>query len=313
MDEAKPACEEEGLPYQVVVAQAMVETGWGRHQLCGKNILGIKDNGSCRTQSFATGEEGAGGRYTINSKFCCFDTVTECLQAWKGIVTGGPSDYYSQTKRRGKRFERSIEFACSPPRFLTYLFMSYYASGNRYVDAGVSVMKTIHAITGDADFADAVVEPDQQLAGQLPGLKTCHKSNSASWIKIRECRDNAANSWPRCPGVTVDPDAHLNRCSRHPDLVCHVGKSSCDNLGGYHSGNCPGDTWCCKEKPVREEAAEEEAAEAPAAPGGESPAETELPEWVRRVTHNDDGEPATIIEAAGNAVSSFKDWLGFSK
>ena len=33
-------------------------------------------------------------------------------------------------------------------------------------------------------------------------------------------------------------------CRVHKDLVCLAGKSSCKH--GYHSGECPGNTWCCK-------------------------------------------------------------------
>jgi len=39
----------------------------------------------------------------------------------------------------------------------------------------------------------------------------------------------------------------LKTCKNHDDLVCSWGKDSCAGNGEYHSGECSGDTWCCKE------------------------------------------------------------------
>ena len=39
-------------------------------------------------------------------------------------------------------------------------------------------------------------------------------------------------------------EAENVHCRQHTELTCVLGRDSCTN--GFHAGECPGDTWCCK-------------------------------------------------------------------
>ena len=94
IEPAKIACEPYGLPWQAVVAQGAIESGWGRYGLGnGKfNIFGRKWGGIGEYVEVETDECYNGVWETIVDKFQSYDSMEEAVKDWCELVTWCNSD-----------------------------------------------------------------------------------------------------------------------------------------------------------------------------------------------------------------------------
>ncbi|MFH1605673.1 MAG: glucosaminidase domain-containing protein [Pseudomonadota bacterium] len=149
--EARDACPAYGVPWQVPVAQGVVETGWGRSYR-HHNWLGIKGPPIALVSHRAeTPEVVRGVRMRVPRWFRSYRSDKACLHAYCRMVSRG--------RYAGARF-----YVDRPAWWLAYVWASGYASGEYYVEAAVQTLATLAAATGDDAFGGCV---DVELRGVL--------------------------------------------------------------------------------------------------------------------------------------------------
>ena len=109
----------------------------------------------------------------------------------------------------------------------------------------------------DKTSTDALLEDTTELfAGRAcddyPHLE-CKWGKSSCGSRGYHARQCPGDSWcckPETENAAEEEQSTsgLAQCDNHPDLVCKVGRSSCQH--GYHAGECRGDTWCCRGEPA---------------------------------------------------------------
>ena len=88
---AAPAVQIErefGIPAPVLIAQAALESGWGRRALPGNNLFGIKATPDWQggRQSHATHEVEAGRRVATRADFRTYPSLTDCLRDYAAFL-----------------------------------------------------------------------------------------------------------------------------------------------------------------------------------------------------------------------------------
>ncbi len=105
---AVKAVEGIGMNPLVLVAQAALETGWGKHVPSGNNYYGIKAGRSWTgmTQDLDSDEFENGAMVKRNSRFRAYPSVLESMRDYVALITG--NDRYS--KAAGKSFDPDTYF-----------------------------------------------------------------------------------------------------------------------------------------------------------------------------------------------------------
>lgn len=105
---AVKAVEGIGMNPLVLVAQAALETGWGKHVPSGNNYYGIKAGRSWTgmTQDLDSDEFENGAMVKRNSRFRAYPSVLESMKDYVALITG--NDRYS--KAAGKSFDPDTYF-----------------------------------------------------------------------------------------------------------------------------------------------------------------------------------------------------------
>ncbi len=135
----KEVCEQYEIPYQVCVAQAALESGWGQYAY-GNNLFGMKGKGDA-------GSNGAYAKYSSQSKsieeYC---SAIRKNQFWSWIIP---------------------EYTFSPQRYAIALWGSSYAPGKNYVPMIFSVIGTIYRSTGNPEFNLSLSAEDKKLISKI--------------------------------------------------------------------------------------------------------------------------------------------------
>ncbi|HEY7930454.1 MAG TPA: flagellar assembly peptidoglycan hydrolase FlgJ [Steroidobacteraceae bacterium] len=147
-----------GVSADTLIAQAALETGWGRHIVSGaahsssNNLFGVKAGSSWQgTTASATTTEYSGG------------TARRVAQAFRtyGSVQQGVNDYVSLLQRRAA-YAGAIGSGTDARAFAGALQRGGYASDPRYVEklvataATVRSLRSVVAAAGNADTASAL-------------------------------------------------------------------------------------------------------------------------------------------------------------
>lgn len=83
-------CADYNLPASVCIAQAAIESGWGKYCIGDYNYFGRKWNGWGRYVEKET-KEYINGRYeTITAKFQSYDCLEDAVKDWCVLMTEGP-------------------------------------------------------------------------------------------------------------------------------------------------------------------------------------------------------------------------------
>lgn len=160
MPAAYKVCAEYGVPPQVCVAQAALESGWGA-KAGGYNYFGLKGSGTAGSSTFASTEYIGGqkdAKTTKVSKFAKFKNMEDGIRGYCIVLTSN------------KLFKpASVLYPNDPGRFITWLWGKSYASGPNYPGMVISVMRTIYRATGDEAYN---VYIDPELAKVINTLRT---------------------------------------------------------------------------------------------------------------------------------------------
>lgn len=146
-------CKAAGVPLSLALAQAAVETGWGR-AVPGGNLYGLKGKGPAGTVNVPTKEEGAPGEIVrIRDNFRAFNNWQESVAAWCRYVTA---------PRNRPPVSRP-----SAASWLVWYWSQGYATSSRYPFAVAAVSRSVASKLGKPDLAITLGGPIAGLAEQL--------------------------------------------------------------------------------------------------------------------------------------------------
>ncbi len=122
---AKEVQEKYGIPYQVVVAQTCLESGFGRSGLSQKNFncFGIKAMGGYTgpQATWKTKEEVGGQEVSIDSNFRAYSSIRESFMDYGKLLKENP------------RYQKAFDFIQNPKAFLQEVIQAGYATDSNYV------------------------------------------------------------------------------------------------------------------------------------------------------------------------------------
>lgn len=143
-DTAKQICEEEGVPYQICWAQAILESGKGTNILAQHNNLwGIKYRKKYHDKYVEkwTWEYLKQGKVRVYAKFAVFDSLEDGVRG------------YCQFIKRKRYLNPNLDKISSKPlAYLIWIWGRGYATARGYVPAWVNRMQKIYRATGNEDF-----------------------------------------------------------------------------------------------------------------------------------------------------------------
>ncbi|WP_312521342.1 glucosaminidase domain-containing protein [Anaerospora sp.] len=126
---AQPTCRSYQLPVSVCVAQAAIESGWGKYCIGKYNLFGRKYNGSGAYIEKVTDEYIDGEWLTITAKFQDYASLEEAVEDWCILLTQEPV------------YEGCLAYRDHAEQFIQAL-APIYATDPDYED---KVLATIHA------------------------------------------------------------------------------------------------------------------------------------------------------------------------
>jgi flagellum-specific peptidoglycan hydrolase FlgJ len=81
-----------GVPASVILAQAALESGWGKHAIGGFNLFGIKGEGPAGTRLAWTHEQMGGKSVRVQRHFAQFHTIAEAVSEHGKVFHNGSYD-----------------------------------------------------------------------------------------------------------------------------------------------------------------------------------------------------------------------------
>ncbi|MDT0500514.1 MULTISPECIES: flagellar assembly peptidoglycan hydrolase FlgJ [unclassified Halomonas] len=147
---AQAASRATGVPAELILAQAALETGWGRHEISTRdggnshNLFGIKAGSSWRgeTTEIVTHEVYGGQRQRVRDDFRVYASFEEAFTDYANLIGNNP------------RY-RAVTAAASPAEAAHALQQGGYATDPAYADKLIAVMHSIGPLGTDRQLASA--------------------------------------------------------------------------------------------------------------------------------------------------------------
>lgn len=152
---AKPICEKNGVPYQMCVAQAALESGWGA-AAPRFNHFGIKGSGTAGSQSFSSKEFLKGQWVQKTMKFAAYASLDDAIQAYCTAMKNNPNFKYA-----------TEHFGDNIGKFASWIWGKGYATAPTYVHTVFGVIRTIYNATGNEDFNMKMDPAIAKIVGKL--------------------------------------------------------------------------------------------------------------------------------------------------
>lgn len=126
---ARDARIKTGIPASVILAQAALETGWGK-ETCGtaRNLFGIKGTGNAGSVEVMTHEFYDGERVTVKKKFAAYKTWQDSIEAHSRLLT------------QNKRYASCFEHKDDPEEFARELQKCGYATSPTYAQKLIALI-----------------------------------------------------------------------------------------------------------------------------------------------------------------------------
>jgi flagellum-specific peptidoglycan hydrolase FlgJ len=136
------------IPPSIILAQAALESGWGRSRLANRhhNLFGVKATGKQAATSFNTLEFGAKGAHIVRAKFRTFPTMNASIQ------------HHGELLSTDARYASSLEAGNNWRSFLSALAPTY-ASDPAYAAHVAQIIETYNLDRWDAVCGEAVHAP----------------------------------------------------------------------------------------------------------------------------------------------------------
>jgi len=112
---------------RIMLAQAALETGWGRH-VPGNNLFGIKDpkGTPLQTKEFVDGKE-----RTVTERFAAYNSPKESMEAYLALVSRAP------------RYRKAWESRTDPQKYFEELQKAGYATDPEYARKALAAYNSI--------------------------------------------------------------------------------------------------------------------------------------------------------------------------
>jgi hypothetical protein len=127
---ARAAAAATGVPASVTVAQAILESGWGKHTIgAAKNLFGIKGKGPAGSVRAPTREFLRGAWVTIDADFAKYDTFAQSIVE------------HARFFLRNKRYAAALAAKSDPDSFAREIQKAGYATAPTYASELIKLMK----------------------------------------------------------------------------------------------------------------------------------------------------------------------------
>ena len=128
---AQKAMAATGVPASVTVAQAIVETGWGKHTIGeAKNLFGIKGKGPAGSVRASTREFIDGQWVTVDANFAKYSSFEQSITE------------HARFFLKNKRYAAALKVKDDPDSFAREIQKAGYATGPDYATQLIKLMKT---------------------------------------------------------------------------------------------------------------------------------------------------------------------------
>jgi flagellum-specific peptidoglycan hydrolase FlgJ len=149
-----------GVPWQVCVAQGILETGWGEYY-SNNNVFGIKGVGDAGTFGAKTSEEYTVGKpVQITDSFAAYSSLGSAILAWAKFVKGPLYRFASE------------HYNNDPAKFAVYIWGVGYATDSKYPAKLASISRTVekeYGIIGAGfDFSPSLASIVAELSALDP-------------------------------------------------------------------------------------------------------------------------------------------------
>ena len=127
---AQRAMAATGVPASVTVAQAILETGWGKHTVgAAKNLFGIKGRGPLGSVRARTREHIKGKDVFVEADFAKYESFEQSVTE------------HARFFLRNRRYARALQFKNDPDAFAREIHKAGYATDPRYADVLIKHMR----------------------------------------------------------------------------------------------------------------------------------------------------------------------------
>jgi flagellum-specific peptidoglycan hydrolase FlgJ len=128
---ARQSMAETGVPASVTVAQAILETGWGKSTIGdAKNLFGIKGTGPAGSIRVPTKEFINGRWVTINAPFAKYNSYEQSITE------------HARFFLRNRRYARALQVANDPDAFAREIHRAGYATDPGYSGKLITLMRS---------------------------------------------------------------------------------------------------------------------------------------------------------------------------
>jgi flagellum-specific peptidoglycan hydrolase FlgJ len=129
-ENARRAMAATRVPASVSVAQAILETGWGKHTIGeAKNLFGIKGRGPAGSVRAPTREYIGGKWVTVDADFAKYDSFEQSITD------------HARFFLRNRRYARAPKFKDDPDAFAREIHKAGYATGPNYAEQLIALMR----------------------------------------------------------------------------------------------------------------------------------------------------------------------------
>ncbi len=186
---ARQAQASSGIPATFMVAQAALETGWGRHEIrfddgrTSHNLFGIRASANWKgpVAEIWTTEYVNGSPQRVRGQFRAYGSYEESFNDYARLISQNP------------RYANAMRNLGDPQAFAASLQQAGYATAPNYASVLSSVIQTAQRLQGEMPAVAAAPVPS---TAQMLGMRTASSAADASWRAL-----NALPGGPAAPIV----------------------------------------------------------------------------------------------------------------
>jgi len=180
MPGAEPTARKLGVSPEAIIAQAALETGWGKSAI-GNNIFGIKAAGwNGKTQSVLTWEHIGGKDVQIFDDFRDYDSIADSF-----------ADHFSFLEKNSRYKAAGVFSGKGDEEYFLALQRAGYATDPAYAAKLMSILRTVKGYTAAMERVEVAaptgyeVTPTGNVVNPNPSqgtiVKDANKGEAASW------------------------------------------------------------------------------------------------------------------------------------
>ncbi|MCL2324957.1 MAG: glucosaminidase domain-containing protein [Proteobacteria bacterium] len=174
---AREASRKTRVPASVAIAQAALETGWGKFTIgVAKNLYGIKGTGPAGKTVSSTQEWVNGQFITIQDGFRMYNTWLESIEDYQKLL-------------QGSRYAAAFNYTNDPDKFIAEVHKAGYATDPDYTKKIISIMNgngiRSWNVSSDAGATQTQTEQPAPAPTQAALLSQAQLTTARSWYAGR--------------------------------------------------------------------------------------------------------------------------------